>query len=100
MSNGITPLVSNPAVFGQFSKVWGALMSVNQANAQMANGITVVFLDMIGMLAWPATVSAFTARTSMVVTPTAAIAGDTPPAAVTLTLSGDGSANLPIYALN
>jgi hypothetical protein len=87
-----------PPKFGQFSKLWGSLMSVNQANT-LANGVTVVFLDMIALLAWPATISAFTARTSMVVTPSAAITGDTPPAAVTFSLSGDGSANLPLMAL-
>lgn len=73
-------------------------MSVNQANAQKS-GNAVVFLDMIGMLAYPATITAFTKLQTMTVTPTSA-QGGTPPAAVTFTLSGDGTANLPVYALN
>jgi hypothetical protein len=87
-----------PPIFSQFSKIWGGLMSVNQANAQ-ANGKQVLFLDMVGMLAYPATITAFTKLQTMTVTPTSA-QGGTPPAPVTFPLNGEGTASLPIYALN
>jgi hypothetical protein len=86
-----------PPIFAQFSKIWGGLMSVNQANS-LGSGKQVLFLDMIGLLAYPATITAFTKLVSMTVTPTSA-SGVTPPAPVTFTLSGDGTANLPVYAL-
>lgn len=105
MSNGtqtqdapaVSPLVS--PIFTQFSKVAGSFMSINQANT-LANGNTVIYVDTIGMLAWPATVSGFTKLVQMTVTPSAAVAGDTPPAAVTFTLSGEGTAALPLFALS
>jgi hypothetical protein len=87
-----------PPLFAQFSKIVGGLMSVNQANS-LASGKQVIFLDMIGMLAWPATITAFTKLVSMTVTPTSTLGG-TPPAPVTFTLTGDGTACLPVYGLN
>jgi hypothetical protein len=73
-------------------------MSVNQANS-LSNGKQVIFLDMIGRTAWPATITAFTKLQSMTVTPTSALGG-TPPGPVTFTLSGEGTAALPLHGLN
>jgi hypothetical protein len=87
-----------PPIFAQFSKIWGGLMSVNQANS-LSSGKQVLFLDMIALLAYPATITSFTKLQNMTVTPTSALGG-TPPAPVTFPLNGEGTAALPLYALN
>jgi hypothetical protein len=92
----VTPLAV--PVFSVFTTIWGPLMSVNRANS-LSNGKQVIFLDMIGLTAWPATITAFTKLSTMTVTPTSALGG-TPPGPVTFTLSGDGTAALPLYGLN
>jgi hypothetical protein len=86
-----------PPIFSVFSKLKG-LMSVNQANAQKS-GNQVIFYDMVALLIWPATITAFTKGTSMTVTPTST-QGGSPPAAVTFALNGEGTAALPLFALN
>jgi hypothetical protein len=86
-----------PPIFSVFSTLAG-LMSVNQANAQKS-GNQVVFFDMVSLLLWPATITAFTKGSSMTVTPTSA-QGGSPPAAVTFALNGEGTANLPLFGLN
>jgi hypothetical protein len=85
-----------PPIFSQFTKIWGALCSVNQAN-QLASGAVVVFLDMIGLIGYAATVTAVTKNQSITVTVTHPPAWMT--AAQTFTLGTDGSAALPFYAL-
>jgi hypothetical protein len=92
----VTPLAV--PIFSQFTTIQGPLMSVNQANS-LSNGKQVIFMDMIGRSAWPATITAFIKLSTMTVTPTSALGG-TPPAPVTFTLSGEGTAALPLYGLN
>lgn len=98
MNETVTPLAAGPPIFSQFSPIAGQLMSVNQANS-LSNGKTVIFADLVGMSAWPATISAFTKLGSMLVTPTSTM-GLTPPAPVTFPLSGEGTASLPLYAVS